>query len=132
MKQRRKSFDVPGYSHGSTPIPTVARIDNIVMSGGISGVDISTGKYPETLDAQCANMFKLMRAVVETAGATLDDVIKVTVFMKPPVTREALNREWIAAFPDKDSRPVRHTVANEHLAGSMLIQCEIVAVVSDQ
>lgn len=127
---RRKSFDVPGYKHGNNPIPAVTRIENTVMSGGISGMDLATGKYPDAIEEQCKNMFKLIRTIVETAGATLDDVIKVTVFLKPSISREALNREWAATFPNEGSRPVRHTLVNEHLPGGMLVQCEVIAIVS--
>jgi 2-iminobutanoate/2-iminopropanoate deaminase len=130
MMSRRKSFDVPGYRHGNNPIPAVTRIENIVMSGGISGVDLTTGRFPDAIEEQCNNMFKLVRTIVETAGATLDDVIKVTVFLKPSISREALNREWVAAFPNEGSRPVRHTLVNEHLAAGMLVQCDVIAVVS--
>jgi hypothetical protein len=42
--------------------------------------------------------------------------------------REALNNEWLKMFPDKDSRPARHT--RPHVGGGdVLIQCDFMAVV---
>jgi len=73
-------------------------------------------------------MFVLADKVLKAANANLEDVIKVTVFMKAGFGREALNLEWVKYFPDPHSRPVRHTLVNEHLAGGMLIQCELMAV----
>ena len=44
---RRQSFELEGYSHGNNPIPAVARIGNLIMTGGISGIDLATGKMPD-------------------------------------------------------------------------------------
>jgi 2-iminobutanoate/2-iminopropanoate deaminase len=125
---RRESFEIEGYSHGGNPIPAVTRIGNLVFTGGISGIDTGTGTMPVALEDQCANMFVLADKVLKAANARLEDVIKVTVFLKAGLNREALNREWVKYFPDPHSRPVRHTLVNEHLAGGMLIQCELMAV----
>ncbi len=56
------------------------------MTGGISGIDLTTAKMPDSIEAQCANMFDLAAKILEAAGASLDDVIKVTVFLKPDLT----------------------------------------------
>src|SRR3984957_11648662 len=123
---RRESFEVEGYRHGDNPIPAATRIGNLVLTGGISGIDTGTGVMPAALEDQCSNMFGLAVMVLKAADAKLEDVIKVTVFMRAGLNREALNREWLKCFPDPHSRPVRHTLINEHLAGGMLIQCELI------
>jgi 2-iminobutanoate/2-iminopropanoate deaminase len=125
---RRQSFEIEDYKHGGNPIPAATRIGNLVLTGGISGIDTGSGAMPATLEDQCANMFALAGRILKAADATLEDVIKVTVFMKVGLNRDALNREWLKYFPDPHSRPVRHTLVNEHLAGGMLIQCELMAV----
>jgi enamine deaminase RidA (YjgF/YER057c/UK114 family) len=127
----RVSYEIEGYSHGANPIPAVARIGNMVMTGGISGINLSTGRIPATIEEQCENLFRVAARVLEPAGATLRDVLKVTVFLKPDIDRAPLNKAWLEHFPDEHSRPVRHVVVNPYLAGGMLIQCEIVAVLSD-
>jgi 2-iminobutanoate/2-iminopropanoate deaminase len=124
----RASFELEGYSHGNNPIPTIARIGNLIMTGGISGIDLATGRMPDSIEAQCANMFELAAKILETAGARLNDVIKVTVFLKPDLSRDALNIQWLRHFPDLHSRPVRHTLINPYLPGGMLVQCEMTAV----
>jgi enamine deaminase RidA (YjgF/YER057c/UK114 family) len=124
----RVSFELKGYSHGGNPIPAVARIGNLIMTGGISGIDLTTAKMPDSIEAQCANMFDLAAKILEAAGASLDDVIKVTVFLKPDLSRDALNSQWLRHFRDPHSRPVRHTLINPYLPGGMLVQCEMTAV----
>jgi enamine deaminase RidA (YjgF/YER057c/UK114 family) len=127
---RRQSFEIEDYKHGGNPIPAVTRMGNLVLTGGISGIDTGSGVMPAALEDQCSNMFALADRILKAADATLDDVIKVTVFLKAGLNRDALNREWLRYFPDPHSRPVRHTLINEHLAGGMLIQCELMAVTS--
>jgi enamine deaminase RidA (YjgF/YER057c/UK114 family) len=97
------------------------------MTGGIAGIDLATGKMPDSIEAQCGHMFDLAAKILELAAAGFDDVIKVTVFLKPDLSRDALNKEWLRCFPNQHSRPVRHTIINPHLPGGMLVQCEMIA-----
>jgi len=77
-------------------------------------------------------MFKLMEIIVETAGATVDDIVKLTVYLRKGISRDALNSEWKRYFPDADSRPVRHVIIYDNLPEKMLIQCEFLAVAPDE
>jgi len=97
------------------------------MSGGIAGIDPATGKVAPSLEAQCAFMFQHLKTIVEAAGGTTDDIIKLTVWMTDRAQREALNAEWLKMFPDEHARPARHTMAVA-LDGGMLIQCDFTAV----
>jgi 2-iminobutanoate/2-iminopropanoate deaminase len=124
---RRESFEIERYAHGGNPIPAVTRIGNLVLTGGVSGIDTSNGKMPAALEDQCSNMFVLAGKALKAAHAKWDDVVKVTIFMKAGLSREAVNREWLKYFPDPHSRPVRHTLVNEYLAAGVLIQCELMA-----
>lgn len=125
---KRQSFDVEGLGHAN-PIPAVSRIGNIVATGGVSGTDMSTGKIPEDVTAQCAHMFKNLRTILATAGATPEDVIRVTVWIARPEVRAEVNNTWVVMFPDPHSRPARHTMFYDHFAGAMVVQCEAWAVI---
>ena len=127
---KRRSIDVAGARHVN-PIPSASRIGPLVMSGAISGADPATGKVPEDLDAQCAAMFANVRRVIETAGGTTDDIIKMTVWISDRNLRETMNRHWVEMFPDPHSRPARHTVACGDLTPPMQIQCDLFAVIGD-
>jgi enamine deaminase RidA (YjgF/YER057c/UK114 family) len=125
---KRASFDIEGLGHAN-PIPAVSRIGNIVATGGVSGTDVSTGKIPEDVTAQCAHMFANLRTILAAAGATPEDVIRVTVWIARPEIRAEVNKEWVVIFPDARSRPARHTMFYEHFAGAMAVQCEAWAVI---
>ncbi len=126
---KRKSFDVEGLGHAN-PIPAVSRIGNIVATGGVSGMDRSSGQIPGDVSAQCALMFANLRTILGAAGATPEDVIRVTVWIKRPEIRAAVNKVWVEMFPDPDSRPARHTMFYDQFAGAMVVQCEAWAVIA--
>lgn len=123
---RRRSIHIDGFKHVN-PIPNACRIGNLVMSGVILGRD-ADGKMPESLEAQCANMFGHMRATVEAAGGTTDDIIKMTVWLKDRSQRGPLNAEWLKMFPDEHSRPARHS-QHADMEGGSLVQCDFTAVI---
>jgi 2-iminobutanoate/2-iminopropanoate deaminase len=74
-------------------------------------------------------MFANLRTILAAAGATPEDVIRVTVWIARPEIRAEVNKEWVVMFPDPDSRPARHTMFYDHFAGAMLVQCEAWAVI---
>src|SRR5262245_17350078 len=101
----RSSIYVDEIAHQS-PIPNASRIGNIIVSGLIRGADPKTSKLAGSLEQQCAFMFIHMREAVEAGGGTVDDIIKVTVWMKE-LTRQPVNDQWVRMFPDPASRPAR-------------------------
>ena len=70
-------------------------------------------------------MFANVRRVIETAGGTPDDIIKMTVWITDRALRPTLNKYWVEMFPDPHSRPARHTVASGDFTPPMQIQCDL-------
>ncbi len=69
--------------------------------------------------------------MLEGAGATWDDMAKMTFYVTDPATaRPALNGPWLERFPDPDSRPSRYTMKVEG-GGPAMISCDFVAYVED-
>ncbi|HZP99620.1 MAG TPA: RidA family protein [Reyranella sp.] len=125
---KRKSINWAGFKH-ENPIPNASMIGNILMSSVMSGRDPATGTMPPDMDAQVANIFKQIRACVEAAGGTVDDILKVTFWVKDPASgRKALNGEWTKMFPDAASRPARHTQALPASAPNH-VACDVFAVI---
>lgn len=123
----RKSIQVPGFSHGKNPTPAASIIGPMLMTGAIFGTDRSTGRVAESYEEQCALTFDNMRCILEAAGACFDDVLKVTVYLRPEAPREIINLHWVKAFPDEGSRPARHVVVSDRLPKGMYLQCDLVA-----
>jgi 2-iminobutanoate/2-iminopropanoate deaminase len=125
----RRSIHIEGFDHGGQPIPAACRVGNIVMTGGVYGLDSATGRLPDDVAAQTRLMFAHLKAILSAAGTNLDEVVKMTIWVKVPQARHAVNDQWLRAFPDPESRPARHTLQNDHLPANMLVQCDAVAVV---
>jgi enamine deaminase RidA (YjgF/YER057c/UK114 family) len=123
----RRSIDVESFGHVN-PIPVASRIGSLVMSSVISGRDRASGSMPPTIEEQCAQMFDRVREIVEAAGGTPANIIKMTVWLRDPGSRDALNVEWVKLFPDPKSRPARHTLPLAG-GGDSLVQCDITAVI---
>ncbi len=120
---KRRSIFAKGASH-SNPIPSASRIGNVILTGGIYGTDPQTKQVPDDPEAQVRLVFANLRELVKEAGATTDDIIKLAFMVKSLNIREAINKEWIAMFPDAESRPARHVVQYDYLAGNQLLGCE--------
>jgi 2-iminobutanoate/2-iminopropanoate deaminase len=125
---RRQSINIAGFDHGPQPIPAACRVDNIVATGGIYGLDPRTGTIPDAIAEQTTLMFANLEAILAAAGSGLDEIVKMTIWVKNPAARQALNDQWLLAFPDSASRPARHTIQNDYLPANMLIQCDALAV----
>ncbi len=120
---KRQSLEVPGIGH-SNPLPMGSKIGSMVYSSGIFGTDPETGKVPPTAEAQAEHAFNNMRALLEQAGGTPDDIIYVTVYMKDRAQRNAINAPWLKMFPDEHSRPGRHAIESNLPEGNFLqLQC---------
>ena len=57
------------------------RIDRTVYFSGQIGLDPVTMQMVEGVDAQIHRVFQNMRAVATSAGGSMDDVVKVNIFL---------------------------------------------------
>lgn len=126
----RKSIYIDGFSHGNNPVPAACLHHNILMSGAIFGTDKTTGKIPESIEQQCQLMFENTRRILEKAGGNWKDVIKMTFYLRPEVSRALLNQYWVDIFSDETSRPARHVIVSNTLPASMDMQCNLFAIMA--
>ena len=107
-------------------------IGPFMMSSGIFGMEPETRNTPPDVESQCKLMFDNVRRVMERAGGSVEDIIKMVVWAKDKSFKEAVNKEWLKMFPDEHSRPARHTMLYQGFSGNAVVQCEIVAVLPDK
>jgi enamine deaminase RidA (YjgF/YER057c/UK114 family) len=107
---KRQSINGEKSRH-ENPIPNASRVGPLIMSSVITGRDPNTKRMPDSLEEQVTNCFAYIRGDVEAAGASVDDIVKITFWLSDPATqRPGLNAEWLRMFPDPASRPARHTL----------------------
>lgn len=123
---KRRSIELPGLRHRS-PIPMACRRGRALHSSGIPGLDAASGEMPEDPAAQARNIFEHMKALLAAGGASLEEVVRVTIFIAEESYRALVNPLWVEYFPDPESRPARHILIYEQLRGGMKLQLEFVA-----
>jgi 2-iminobutanoate/2-iminopropanoate deaminase len=123
----RRSVYVDGFGHRN-PVPAACRVDDLLVSGIVYGMDASTRKPAATLEEQCALMFENIRGIVEAGGGSVADIVKINVWMNDRSRRDPLNVEWLRMFPDAISRPARQVMQGA-LSEGILIWCDFSAVI---
>lgn len=117
--------DIPTHPQ---PFPTACKVGNVVFSSAVSGEDPVTHEIPADPKLQAENAFRTVRRIMEEAGGTLDNIGKVTVYVKDREIRPIVNAVWEQIFDNPKSRPVRHMVPFDLPPGRAL-QVEFLAVV---
>ncbi len=128
MTPAKRSIHLPNVGH-KAPIPLGARVGNVLCSSAITGKSPADGSLPADGAAQCTNAFANLDALLAAGGATLADVVKLSVTVNDDALRDAVNAQWLARFPDPDDRPARHTTV-QALSHGMAVQLEVIAVVT--
>ena len=98
--------------------------DTIYVAGQ-GPFDPKTGKMPATFDEQAVQVFENIKAIVEGAGATLADVVKVNIYLADLGNFAKMNEVYKRYFVEV--YPARATVGSQLLLG-MGIEVECIAV----
>ncbi|AZO51505.1 MAG: RidA family protein [Mesorhizobium sp.] len=125
----RKSISVKGLSHRH-PVPNACRIGSMVFSGAVHAVNPITHDLPSEMADQSANLFANMRAIIEAAGGSVENIVKVDIYLRDSGDRNAVNEEWLRMFPNPESRPARH-VQPLPPDSPFLVQSEFIAVIKE-
>lgn len=99
---------------------------NLIITSGQLPIDISTGAFPEGIEAQTRQSLENCKAVLEMAGASMNDVIKTTVFLSDMNHFAAMNSVY-ASFFEGDC-PARSAVEVARLPKDALVEIECIAV----
>ncbi len=96
----------------------------LVFTSGQLGADPATGALPDTLEEQTHLAAANLKAVLEAAGAGLEDVVKTTCFLKNMGDFAAFNAVYEQYFTGK---PARSCVEVAALPKGALVEIEAVA-----
>ena len=99
---------------------------NLIITSGQLPIDISTGAFPDGIEAQTRQSLENCKAVLERAGASMNDVIKTTVFLSDMNHFAAMNGVY-ASFFEGDC-PARSAVEVARLPKDALVEIECIAV----
>ncbi len=98
---------------------------NLVFVSGQLPIDPATGAMPEGIKEQTAQSIANLKAILAEAGATLDNVVKTTVFLADMELFGAMNEVYASEF--KAVYPARCAFAVKELPKKALVEIEVIA-----
>src|SRR6201996_6620297 len=108
------------------PLSFATRIGDLLFVSGIPGFD-DKGALPDSFEAQFGFVTSNIKRVLDEAGATFRDLVKVNVLLTRASDVAAMNRFYVAAFGPAPF-PARTTCVVQALPDpKMLIEIECVA-----
>ena len=85
------------------PYSQAVQAGNTVYLSGQIGLDPATMQMAEGIDAQIVRVFENLKAVSEAAGATLNDAVRVTIYLTDLAhfvkVNDAMVRYFTAPYP---------------------------------
>jgi 2-iminobutanoate/2-iminopropanoate deaminase len=98
-----------------------------VFCSGTAGIDPATGVAADGIEAQTEQALQNIAAILETAGASMADLVKTTVFYADVHDFKKLNEVYARHMPDPP--PARSAPANVRLPRGLLVSIEAIAVI---
>lgn len=109
------------------PYSQALRQGNLLFSSGQIPIDPATGQVVDgEIKEQALQVMKNIEAILKEAGATFEQVIKTTCFLKNMDDFAAFNEIYSQYFTGK---PARSCVAVAKLPKDVLCEVEVIAVI---
>lgn len=101
----------------------------MIFTAGQIAIDPASGKLLEgDIKSQTRRVLENVRAILETAGAAMNDVVKTTVFMTSLSEFQAMNEVYAEFFPADP--PARSTVEVSALPRGAKVEIETIAIIA--
>jgi 2-iminobutanoate/2-iminopropanoate deaminase len=98
----------------------------LIFCSGMAGIDPATGTIPDGIEAQTEQALVNLAAVLAEAGASMDDIVKTTIFYDDVEDFGKLNEVYARDMPDPP--PARSAPAHIRLPRGLLVSIEAIAV----
>ncbi len=99
-------------------------VNHLVFGSGQIPVDPTTGNIPEGIEAQAHQSCKNVKALMEAAGSSMEQVVKTTCFLADIADFAAFNSVYAQYFT---SNPARSCCAVKDLPKGVLCEIEAIA-----
>jgi len=109
------------------PYSQAIKAGNTIFCSGQIPIDPATGEFvSDDIVGQTEQVFKNLAAVLEAAGASLNDVVKTSVFLADMNDFAAMNEVYGRYFTD--NKPARATVQAARLPKDAKVEIDCIAV----
>jgi 2-iminobutanoate/2-iminopropanoate deaminase len=108
------------------PYSQAVKVGNFLFVSGQGPINPRTGKIDETeISAQARQTLQNVKAIVEASGFLLQDVVKVSIFLKNASDFQKMNEVYKTYF--QQDPPTRTTVQADFVTPNMLIEIDAIA-----
>ena len=106
------------------PYSQAFEVGNLVITSGQIPLNPETGEVPEGIAAQAEQSCKNVKAILEEAGLTMENVVKTTCFLADIADFAGFNEVYGKYFT---SKPARSCVAVKDIPKACLCEIEVIA-----
>lgn len=106
------------------PYSQAIKVGNLLFTSGQIPINPATGEIPEGVEAQAEQALTNVKNLIEAAGASIDNVVKTTVFIKDMNDFAAINAIYAKYFTEPF--PARSCVEVARLPKDVLLEVETI------
>ncbi len=122
----RKIISTPAAPAAIGTYSQAVQAGNTVYLSGQIGLDPATMQMVEGIDAQIVRVFENLKAVATAAGATLDDAVRITIYLTDLAHFVKVNETMARYF--NAPYPARAAVGVKELPRGALVEADAVLV----
>ncbi len=111
------------------PYSQGVKVNGMFYSSGQIALTPEGEMVEEDIIMQTMQVFSNLKAVLEAAGSSMDQVVKVMAFVANIEDFDAVNKIYAEAFGDH--KPARSLVAAKTLPKNALVEIEVIALCPD-
>ena len=126
VRKARVAVESTGAPAALGPYSQAIVAGGFVFCSGMAGIDPQSGQPVVGIEAQTEQALKNLSAVLAEAGASLADLVKVTIFYAEVEDFATLNQVYAKFMPDPP--PARSAPANVRLPHGLLVSIEAIAL----
>ena len=119
----KKTYTTPGMEH--LPFCSAVKADDFIFLSGTAALKDDDGNDLTTIEGQTHQIMKNMSRTLAHFNATLDDVVKVTIFIGSQSEWSKMNEVYRSYF--KGDLPARSTCGAGLVVPGFLIEMECIA-----
>lgn len=108
------------------PYSQAVEADGFIFTSGQLGINAQTGEFGDTVEEQARLSLENVKAILEAAGASLDQVVKTTVFLKDMNDFARVNEVYSSFF--NQPYPARSAVEVARLPKDALVEIETITL----
>ena len=122
----RQIISTPNAPAAIGPYSQAVKAGNLVYLSGQIGLDPATMQMVDGVEAQARQVFANLKAVCEAAGGSLDDAVKLTIYLTDLANFGVVNEIMKSCFVEPF--PARATVGVRELPRGALVEADLVLV----